>query len=197
MKESIGIIILAAGSSSRLGQPKQSLIYKEHTLLKRMIESALQTGCKQVVVVLGANAEKFTKECEGAQTVINAHWQDGMAGSIGCGLEALTSRHPHLDAVIITVCDQPYVNAPLLRQLIEKYQQTRLPIIASDYGGVTGTPVLFHRSFFPELLQLEGDKGAKQLVQKNKEQTGLVYFPLGKEDIDTLEDYERLLREGE
>lgn len=194
MKEAFGIIILAAGSSSRLGTPKQTLVYKEHTLLNRMVKTALQTGCEQVVVVLGARAAGFLQECEGAQTVVNENWQTGMAGSVCCGLEFLTSRHPQLDGVIITVCDQPFITAAVLQQLLEAHQQSRLPIIASDYGGITGTPVFFHRSLFPELMQLEGDKGAKLLVQKNKERTGLVYFPLGKEDIDTAEDYDRVLK---
>ncbi|MCX6319754.1 MAG: nucleotidyltransferase family protein [Bacteroidetes bacterium] len=197
MQEEYGIIILAAGSSSRLGQPKQSLVYNEHTLLKRIVTTAIQSACGAVVVVLGANATLLKKECEGAAMVINDNWQTGMAGSIGCGLKYLTSRHPQLDGVIITVCDQPHITGALLQQLLDAHQQTHLPIIASDYGGITGTPVFFHRALFPELLLLEGDKGAKQLVQKNKDCTGLVAFPLGKEDIDTKEDYERLLRERE
>lgn len=194
MEKEYGVIILAAGKSSRLGRPKQSLVFKNGTLLNRMVKTAIALDCGPVVVVLGSDAELFINDCEGAITITNENWQKGMAGSIRCGLDALLQKFPSLKGTIISVCDQPHVMTELLQQLIDKYRQSHLPIIASNYGEVTGTPVFFHYSIFPELMQLEGDKGAKVILQKDKERVGLVNFPLGKEDIDTEADYARLLK---
>lgn len=194
MEKEYGVIILAAGKSSRLGRPKQSLLYKDGTLLNKMVKTAIASDFGPVVVVLGSDAELFMKDCESAITIINENWQNGMAGSIYCGLDALLKKNPYLKGVIISVCDQPYVTAELLQQLIDKHRQDNLPIIASDYGGIKGTPAFFHTTIFPELMQLEGDKGARLILQKDKERVGLINFPLGKEDIDTEEDYNRLLK---
>jgi molybdenum cofactor cytidylyltransferase len=194
MEKEFGVIILAAGNSSRLGRPKQSLLYRGGTLLGGMVKTAIAADSGQVVVVLGSKAELFVKDCDGAIIVINEKWQDGMAGSICCGLDMMGKKFPSLKGAIIAVCDQPYVTPELLQQLIDKHRQGNLPIIACDYGGITGTPVFFHCSIFPELMQLEGDKGAKLIVQKNKERVGLISFPSGIVDIDTAEDYNRVLK---
>lgn len=194
MKKEYGVIILAAGKSSRLGRPKQSLLYKDGTLLNKMVKTAIAADRGPVVVVLGSNAELFLKDCEGAIPIINENWQNGMAGSICCGLDTLLKTFPSLKGTIISVCDQPYVTAELLQQLIDKHRQSKLPIIASDYDGIAGTPAFFHYTIFPELMRLEGDKGAKQILQKDKERVGTINFPLGKEDIDTEEDYNRLMK---
>ncbi|MBI3718460.1 MAG: nucleotidyltransferase family protein [Sphingobacteriales bacterium] len=194
MEKEYGIIILAAGKSSRLGHPKQSLIYKEETLLSKMVKTAIATNSGAVIVILGSEAELFMKECEDAITVINENWQTGMAGSICCGIDFLLKNFPTIKGTIISVCDQPYVTTELLQQLIDKHTQSNLQIIASDYGGITGTPAFFHHTIFPELMQLTGDKGAKSIIRKDKERVSLVNFPMGKEDIDTDEDYNRLLK---
>jgi len=194
MKKKFGLIILAAGASERLGRPKQRLVYREETLLNRMIRSAVQLDNGPVIVVLGADADTKQQVDSRIINVINTGWKTGMAGSIKCGLEVLMKSFPESEGVIITVCDQPFVTKELLQQMIDQYDRYRLPIIACSYGGVTGTPVLFHKSVFPELMMLEGDKGAKSIVQKQKDRTGLVNFPLGNIDIDTEEDYAKLLK---
>ena len=100
-----------------------------------------------------------------------------------------------IDTVIISVCDQPFVSVDLFREMIDTYRQSQQPIVACTYGDVVGTPVLFHRSIFPELLALSGDKGARQLLNKNQHRVGLVNFPLGNIDIDTEDDYARLIKQ--
>ena len=196
MEKEYGVIILAAGKSSRLGRPKQSLLYKDSTLLNKMVRTAIATNCGPVVVVLGSNAEQFITDCESAITIINENWEQGMASSIQWGLDTLVNKFPSLKGVIISVCDQPYISTEILQQLIDKHRKSNLPIIASEYSGTMGTPSFFHSSIFPELMQLEGDKGAQGILQKNKQRVETIEFPLGKEDIDTAEDYNRLLKTG-
>lgn len=187
-----GILILAAGASKRLGRPKQELLFHGKTLLDHMIATAcaLKTG---PVVVVGSGAA--SKETEQVDWVINQQWQEGMAGSIHCGIKEVKKKYPAIETVIITVCDQPFVSVELLKEMIEVYQQTKKPMVACVYAEIIGTPALFHQSVFSELLELSGDKGARQLLNKDKQRVGLVNFPLGAIDIDTEEDYERLLKQ--
>src|ERR1700743_3229576 len=102
-----GIVILAAGSSSRLGQPKQNLVYKGKTLLQRAVETAMASICETVVVVLGANTEviKPTIANYGVEIVENIEWNEGMASSIRNGLKKVLQMNPHVQSVILMLCD--------------------------------------------------------------------------------------------
>lgn len=186
------VLILAAGASRRLGRPKQQLVFHEHTLLDRMMLTATSLKAGPVVVVLSNDAD--TAIPDGVIPVMNHQWEEGMASSIRCGIERLQRDFPSIETVIIAVCDQPYVSVDLLEALIQMHEQTKHPMIACAYADTIGTPVLFHQSLFHELLQLKGDKGARQLLNKNQHRVGLVNFPLGNIDIDTEEDYVRLIK---
>ena len=189
-----GVIILAAGSSSRLGRPKQTLTLNKQTLLHRMLNAATVLNCGPVIIVLGANAQLINQNYKDAHTVINENWQQGMGSSICCGLKKLLEIVPDAEGVFITVCDQPYVTHLLLQKILDTQQQSNLPIVASSYGDVVGTPALFHQTVFKELLQLAEDKGARQIINKHKNRVAVVDFPLGSVDVDTEEDYARLLQ---
>jgi molybdenum cofactor cytidylyltransferase len=194
MNEQTGVIVLAAGNSVRLGRPKQTLIFKNQTLLQRIVTTATAVNCGAVVVVLGAHTKFFNTSYKNVHTVINTGWQQGMGSSICCGLKKIMEVLPTAKAAIITVCDQPFITSSLLQEILNKHQQTLLPIVASSYSDTVGTPVLFHNSFFSDLFQLSGNKGAKEIIKKNRECTALVDFPLGLIDIDTEEDYTLLLK---
>jgi molybdenum cofactor cytidylyltransferase len=194
MNNKFGIIILAAGGSARLGRPKQTLTFKNQTFLRRIASTAASLDCGPVIIVLGSNAPLFSEDYENEIVVMNDNWQEGMASSICCGLTKLLETYPSIAGAIITVCDQPHVTVSLLRKMLDTHRRSLLPIVACSYGNTIGTPALFHHSMFSELLQLRGDKGAKQIVNRDKERVGLVDFPLGSADIDTEEDYARLLR---
>jgi molybdenum cofactor cytidylyltransferase len=187
-----GIIILAAGSSSRLGKPKQNLVYKGQTLLQRAIATAATSVCRPVIVVLGANEEmiKPTIESDSVNIIHNPEWQEGMASSIGAGIKALQKIEPEAGAVILMLCDQPFVGAALLHQLVQK--KSDKGIVASGYNETIGAPVLFGAVYFDELLLLKGQEGAKKLLLKYPDDVIAVPFPLGGIDIDTMEDYEKL-----
>src|ERR1700749_3847202 len=182
------VIILAAGESSRLGQPKQNLLFNGQTLLERTVNSALQSNCDPVIIVLGANADKINP-ITGVTILYNKDWQEGMASSIRIGIDEI-NRNLSVNNTIILLCDQPFVNATLLNTLIEKHTQTGKPIIASAYSGITGVPVLFQRSLFAELLLLGGHEGAKKILITHANGIATVPFEQGNIDIDTISDYE-------
>lgn len=192
-----GIVILAAGQSSRLGEPKQLLAYKGETLLKQAVKTALATGLEPIVVVLGANAGTLQKELEGMNITVthNAHWAEGMSTSLRCGLEKATALAPALDSLIFMVCDQPYVSSDLLQQLVGQQAISGKSIVASAYQDQLGTPALFSKKIFPALLELKGDTGARKLLRQYESEVALVDFPQGHIDIDTPSDYTSLIQQ--
>lgn len=189
-----GIVILAAGSSSRLGRPKQLLEFDGTTLLSHATVEAANSKADSVVVVLGADAGLIVNEIDGdiVYVVENKNWREGMASSIRLGLNTLLSQTPSINAVILMVCDQPYISSSILNELIATQQKTTKPIVACNYGETTGPPALFHKSIFDELMQLKGDIGARKIIQQHKNNVATILFTGGKIDIDTIKDYEDL-----
>lgn len=192
---STGIIILAAGNSSRMGKPKQLLVYLGKTLLQGVMETALNTPFRPVTVVLGAFAEQILKLTfpEGITFLINENWQRGMSSSISAGLRSILDREPDIENVIIAVADQVFITAAVFGALVEKREQTGKNIIASAYGETKGTPVLFSKKYFNHLLALEGDQGAKMMLKQYPEDLGMIQFERGDVDVDREEDYLRLI----
>jgi molybdenum cofactor cytidylyltransferase len=188
------VILLAAGASARLGTPKQLLKYKGKTLLQNMVSAALGTSLRPVIVVVGANASSIMHEVPNTDVHIvnNKDWQEGIASSIRCGVQALEKTEPASDAAIIMVCDQPHITSALLNDLLTLQRETCKPVAASSYHGITGTPALFHKTFFPQLLSLKGDQGAGKMLQQQTSGIATVSFPDGIIDIDTMENYETL-----
>lgn len=191
----IGIILLAAGASTRMGEAKQLLSFRGESLLRRMTKTALGVSGK-VVVTLGANREIVRTEIEDllVQIAENKDWQAGMSGSIKIGLEKLLSGAETIDAVIPIVCDQPFVDENLLEEMIEKFRKTDSLIVACEYENTLGVPALFSAKLFPELLALDAQAGAKQLIRKYQSQTTIVSFPEGAFDIDTRANYKDLIK---
>jgi molybdenum cofactor cytidylyltransferase len=190
-----GILILAAGQSKRLGEPKQLLLYEGQTLLNRMIGIAKNAYPFPITVVLGANAAKIKSQItdKDVDIVINENWEKGMASSIRKGLEAMLQSVLQLDAVFIMLCDQPFISEQQICSLYSLQNETDRPIAACYYAGISGTPALFHRSVFPELLSLEGDTGAKKIIKARENDVAKLHFEKGVIDIDTLDDYKNLI----
>jgi molybdenum cofactor cytidylyltransferase len=190
----ISLIFLAAGESSRLGTPKQLLMYKDKTLMQHTIDKTLSLGM-DTFIVLGAYGDEILKQLNtfDARIVVNEQWDEGLASSIRKGLEHALTSNPETEAVILVLCDQPFLSAEILQQIIGKYHDTGLPIIHCQYGEASGPPTLFHRSMFPYLMELKGSQGAKKVVDKFPDQVALIDFPQGALDIDTPEDYQQLL----
>ena len=174
---SIAGIVLAAGGSSRLGQPKQLILLGSETLLERSVRIALDAGLAPVVVVLGSGATLIRSRCGlvGAWVVENMQWQEGMASSIRAGAGALLGSGA--DGVVIMTCDQPAVSVAHLRALVERTGR----VTASSYAGRQGIPAYFPRRLFSELLLLQGDAGAREMLVA----ADAIELPGGEFDIDT------------
>ena len=176
----VGAVVLAAGASTRLGEPKQLLMLGGETLLKRAVRVAREAGCSPVVVVLGASAASIQAVCDlgDAVIVMNEDWAEGMGSSVRVGVGVLRD----LDGCVVTTCDMPAVTAAHLQSLMAKGEVT-----ASFYAGRRGVPAYFPVSAFQSLMELHGDAGAKALLQL----APFVELAGGELDIDTAEDLER------
>jgi molybdenum cofactor cytidylyltransferase len=191
------LIILAAGSSARLGFPKQTLLYKGKTLLELAIEAGLKSKCDGVTVVLGANAEAIEPGIKsyGINIIHNPNWADGMASSIAAAISSLQSNAA-LRNVVVMLCDQPFVNRSIIDSLLYKQQQTGKRIVACTYKDTVGVPALFARSLFDQLLLLTGQEGAKKIITDHPQDVATIPFEKGGIDIDTIADYEDLINNG-
>ena len=192
------LVVLAAGRSSRLGRPKQLVSKEGSTLLRRALTAACDAGMGPVYAILGSDAESMKTELAGlpAKAVVNDRWEEGIASSIRCGLHRARSDNPGTDGILVMVCDQPAVDADILRKLAAIRKQTDAPLAACKYGDTLGTPALFHHSLFAELQTLQGDAGAKKVIERHRNQAAFLDFPEGETDIDTEAECNAWLRNG-
>lgn len=190
----IAILILAAGNSARLGTPKQLVDFNGKPLICHLIEQALFVKTKAVFVVLGGNQELISPKISHlpVHTVRNEYWQNGMGQSIQTGVRAILKKHPKIAGILMLVADQPFVSADLIYQLIQTQQATGAKIVASTYAGNQGVPAIFDHTLFGQLLALDGQTGAKKIIQQDAENTPTVSFPEGIFDIDTPADLQRI-----
>lgn len=189
-----GIVILAAGNSSRLGFPKQMVMYQGKTLLQHVVNEAIKAKLYPVVVVVGANAETVSKNfTEPIQFVHNTAWQQGMGSSIVAGVSEILSINTAIQHIILSVCDQPFISLEIFQQLIEKRLASGKNIVACAYADTEGTPILFQQKYFRDILKLHGEEGAKKLINLYRNDVDTVPFPKGNIDIDTIRDFEDLV----
>ncbi len=174
-------VVMAAGASARLGEPKQLVRLAGETLLEQAVRTAREAGCTPVVVVLGAEADKIRAQCNlnDAVIVINDEWSEGMASSIRLGVRTLGSIANETDGVVLMACDQPAVTAEHLRALMKSGEAT-----ASAYAGRRGVPAYLPASAFADLMKLRGDAGARTLLRN----ATAVELAGGELDVDTAED---------
>jgi len=185
------IILLAAGSSSRMGQPKQLLPWGAGTLIEHQIQRLLQTG-EDLIVVLGANADLILPLLQKYSVIvaINHAWESGMGSSISCGINQLELHYPNAEAVLITLADQPLIPSSHFNDMLKSFSEGHQQIIASTSSeGWLGVPVLFDKCYFSELCNLRGEKGAKSLIQKYPGQIKALECNEIIKDIDTLDSY--------
>jgi len=190
----VGAVILAAGPSTRMGRPKQLLQFGGQTMLRRAASVALESGCRPVVVVTGANATPSREALRGldVREAENQQWESGISSSVRVGIEAVVTASPRTAAVVLMLCDQPFVTREIIAQLVAAYRETGRSIVASRYGRSYGVPALFGKAHFAELTTLEGAAGAKQIIQKHLRKVHLLSFPEGEIDVDTPDDFARL-----
>jgi molybdenum cofactor cytidylyltransferase len=190
----VSAVILAAGGSARLGQPKQLLIFRGETLVRRAVRAATEADCAPVLVVIGESGDAIREELRETSGVIiqNEDWRDGIGSSIRCGVERLAILAPQARAVVLLTCDQPSVQSETIAALIAEHEKTGKPIVASRYAETLGVPAVFDRSCFNDLLSLRGDSGAKSLIARRPGDVASIAFEEGAIDIDTPEDFARL-----
>jgi molybdenum cofactor cytidylyltransferase len=192
----LGVVVLAAGAASRMGNAKMLLPFKGNPILIHLLEEIKAIHPATICLVTGKFANEIDAVIEESDLTMveNTAWESGMAGSIKIGLKTVLKSQPLLDAVLFIVSDQPFLDRQLLAKMLDAFQHTGKAIVAATYEGVSGTPVLFGKRFFEAIEKLEGDKGARAILQAHPEELVTIDFPLGALDIDTPEDYNRLLK---
>ncbi len=193
-------VILAGGTSSRMGSAKQLLIIDREPLVVRAVRSALASRLDPVVAVLGHEAGRV-RDALGVflpnpRLVVreNPDYRLGMSESLKRGVEELSGRS--VDGAMILLADQPNVTGPIIDRLVEEFLGSEKPICQPLYGDVPGNPVVFHRSLFGSLLEVTGDRGGRSILREHPEWVHVVPFvdPAIGIDIDTPEAYRDYLR---
>jgi len=197
----VGAVILAAGKSTRMGEPKQLLRLGETTVLGQTLENVRGAGVGEIVVVLGSSADTIRQQLpastfSGLKVVVNQDYGQGMASSLRAGLSAVG---PHIDASLIVLADQPFTRSETLNRIVDRYLDSNAQIVIPSYKGFRGNPVLLDRSVFTEVMALDGDIGCRAvfgshlegIVKVEVEDVGVLL------DIDSKDDYERLQRFGQ
>jgi molybdenum cofactor cytidylyltransferase len=189
------IVLLAAGNSSRMGTPKQALDIGGQTLLNHAVSCALASQIPNVVVVLGAHLTETLHQLQDLRviTVVNPNWHLGMGSSLKAGISKAIEINPLLEGAMIMVCDQPKVSVTHINEMGRIHIIKRPLAVASEYDGVVGVPVLFDRSVFSELLKVDNQSGAKEVLTKIKSEVITLPLAGGEIDLDTPEDYQKFM----
>ncbi len=191
----LGVIILAAGGSTRMGEPKQLLKINGKSLIRKTVETAMELEPVSVLVVLGHVFQKIQSELAGLNVGIvnNKDWQKGMAGSLRIGVQKMLENE--VQAVLILVCDQPHISSDYLKRLYESFQAKDKLAIASFYNSIKGVPAIFNVEVLKKINTSQGDFGARHLIKELAQKNQLAFIPFleGAIDLDTPEDYARFL----
>jgi CTP:molybdopterin cytidylyltransferase MocA len=193
MLRQTAIVILAAGGSRRLGRPKQLLSVLGEPLLRRVVRMAVEVDPDHLIVVLGSSAYDCVpviKDC-GVDIVVNPFWESGLAGSIRLGVER--AEEQGASSVLFLLADQPWLNSEVIGRFLERINGQTDAIISARYDGILGAPMMFGSDWFPQLKNLEGDQGARNLVAKEGGRVEVIDWSEGALDLDTPEDLDTLM----
>ncbi|MHC1741041.1 MAG: NTP transferase domain-containing protein [Anaerolineaceae bacterium] len=196
MSAGVAGVILAAGESSRFGQPKQLLTFRGKTFIENVIETALNTRVSPIIVILGANSQEILEIIEKYKNrvviVENPDWQSGQSSSIRIALSAINGK---CEAVLFLLVDQPQVSSELIDSLVNHFADFHDQILAPFFGEKRGNPVLFDNTCFSDLKRLTGNQGGRVLFQNHNLskfdwQDGSILL-----DVDQPEDYLELVKQ--
>jgi len=189
----IGVVILAAGGSSRLGRPKQLVKFKGKPLLQHTIDLVEKLDFNKKILVLGSHEDLILNEVDikNFEVVQNPEWEKGMAGSIKIGLQEL-ARDTELEHILLLLSDQPMLTTEYMQRLSMAHVYQKPMATYSKYGSELGVPAIFSKSAFTFLENLKGDQGAKKLTMNADFVYRTIEFEQGGFDIDTEADVEKL-----
>lgn len=185
-------ILLAAGTSSRMGSNKMLLPLDGESLLRRAARTALAGGLSPLLVVVGHQAETAARELDGlaCQVVVNPDYEQGITSSLHAGVAALPAP---VRAAMVLLADMPFVTAEMIAGLIARYRATTAPLVISDYEGVNAPPMLYDRALFGELQTMTGGGCGKQVVKRHRHEAEILSWPAAAlTDLDVPEDYARV-----
>jgi molybdenum cofactor cytidylyltransferase len=207
---STAAIILAAGSSSRMGGGRHKLLLPldDRPVLAHVIDASFASQARPIIIVLGHKSDQVRSQIkqysihDDITLVENAHYQLGMSSSLRIGVQTLLTdgyKKRHLayqvDSALIVLGDQPLITSKIIDTLITAYRSTGSPIVAPLYKGMRGSPVLFDKSLFSELIEVTGDEGGRTVLERHRHEVGLIEIgdALANYDVDTWEAYEQVV----
>jgi molybdenum cofactor cytidylyltransferase len=188
-------LLLAAGASRRMGTVKQLLPWGDQTVIEHQIDTLTKAN-KELYVILGANAKPIAERIAntGVHVLVNPKWKEGMGSSISFALNQLRMQIENVDGILISLVDQPLITASHYRRMIDLFEPGKAQIMVSKSEGVySGVPVLFDRKYLDELMALEGEKGARRLINKHEGHVCSMVCNTSLEDMDTMEAYQKLV----
>lgn len=191
-RDSVAGVVLAAGTSSRMGRNKLLLEVGGQSLLRRAVSTALDAGLDPVLVVLGHESERARPELSGlpCEVVLNAGFEEGIHSSVRTGIAAVPAG---CAAAVVLLADMPLVEAEMIRTLIRRYREDRPLLVVSDYEGVDAPPILYDRGLFGELAVLKGEGCGKRVVKRHSGEAVRIRWPAAAlTDLDRPEDIERV-----
>jgi len=186
----VAAVVLAAGSSTRMGRNKLLLDLGGETLIRRAVRAAVEAGVDEVIVVLGHEEPRVRTELAGlpCTPIVNPDHAEGAGTSVRTGVRQVAAD---TDAIVVVLADMPFVTAEMIATLAQRYRDTRPPLVASHYGDVQAPPTLYDRALFGELLSIPGERCAKQVVRRHENEAVVVAWPESAlRDIDVPADYE-------
>lgn len=189
--DKFAILLLAAGASSRLGQPKQLVPYKNQTLINYLHSEAIAAEIGEVLIVLGKYAKRIADQLKTENYIINDNWEAGLGSSIAYGINAIMQQDNY-QGIYLLLCDQYKVDRNILRELAKVKSNDKKGIIISNYGHGSGPPAYFDKKYFKALSKLNDDKGAKKLIEQHLDDCTYFLFSEGVNDLDTPKDLEKL-----
>ena len=188
-------VLLAAGTSSRMGSNKMLFELDGESVLRGAARRALTAGVSPLLVVLGHEADRAERELAGlpCQVVINPIYEQGINSSLKAGVSAVPAE---AQAALVMLADMPFVTPEMLAGLIARYRSSDAPLVISDYEGVNAPPMLYDRSLFGELLAMTGEGCGRQVVKRHRDEAEVLSWPASAlADLDVPEDYERMRRQ--
>lgn len=193
MTPRVAAIVLAAGSSTRMGRNKLLLEIDGETLVRRVVRAACGAGLDRVVVVLGHDEARVRTELDGlsCETIVNPDHARGAGTSVHAGVRHVAAE---ATAAVIVLADMPRVSAAMIAGLVDRYRTTHAPVVFSRYGEIQAPPTLYDRALFGELLAIDDDRGGKQVVLRHQAEAEAVVWPESAlQDIDSPADYDGMV----